>query len=712
MSNINTPPRFRRVGGSYQLSLRSGNDLHSILALNEANWAVTSLDLDTLRTDRQFLEFLDDDRNNQIRTDEVKCAVEWLLGMLNDYSDIEKHTDSLQLSFINRDTPEGAGIYDAARLILRNLNRPDADSVTLDEVRNETEIIACAASNGDGIIPPEVLQTPGAVALANDVITELGPQTDLCGKPGLNGEMLESFLQSAAAHLEWRKTGELPELLIFGEATAMVYAAYSAVREAVDDYFLACAALEFGPGCSPSRPDPLDRSAVQQFLETAPAANPRADRILDFGGLLNPLWRERLLAFAALPEIRNYLSGNRLTENSWLRLQKEFVAYDQWQARKPAGNLCTFSSEQLESDLTESFANEIRDAIAADSSVAPQLQCSTALCKLLLYQKYMLEFVNNFVCLAELFNPNRPSMLQVGQLVMDGRRFTLITPVKNIAEHKTIARSSDICILYVEITAGVPAALQKQTLAVAVTSGDMRNLFIGKRGIFFSVDGTPWDAKVIDSIQQPVSISEALRMPFYRFGEFVGKQADKFLSTKSADAQKALEKDIAGTLTAPPATPQKPAAAPAASGSMLLMGGGIGLAAIGSSIAFIAKSLQNISFWNVLAVIGGIILIFGGPIVTISLIKLFRRNMARFLEANACAVNRPMRLSRKMGTIFTYAPVIPKSELLKGDLVDTFRQLRPEKSKRLLWLLLTLLVLLIAAGICYVFSGMTFHIIG
>ena len=35
---------------------------------------------------------------------------------------------------------------------------------------------------------------------------------------------------------------------------------------------------------------------------------------------------------------------------------------------------------------------------------------------------------------------------------------------------------------------------------------------------------------------------------------------------------------------------------------MMLMGGGIGLAAIGSAVAFIAQSLKNVSFWNVLAV--------------------------------------------------------------------------------------------------------------
>ena len=710
VSSTASSARFRRVGGSYQLALDSGAALEGILTLDEAHWAVTSINIDTLRADRQFLEFLDDDHNGQIRTDEVKRAVGWLLELLLDRSGIDRATDELRLDAINRETPEGSAIYDAASLILNNLHRSDAASVTLDEARNEKQIIACADRNGDGIIPPEVLATPGAAALACDVIAFSGARTDLSGKPGLDGDMLESFLKAAAEHLKWRKDGERPELRIFGDETEAVYTAYHAVQSALDDYFLACATLEFGSNSAPVRPDPLDREAVRHFLESAPAANPRPDRVLDFTGPVNPLWIDRLRAFASLPVLRESFGADQtLSEAEWRRLQSRMAPYEQWIHEKPTGDMSAFTSEQLELDLNAAYATEIRDAIAADLAVAPRLQYSDALCKLLLYQKYMLEFVNNFVCLAALFNPSTPSMLQAGQLVMDGRRFTLITPVKNIAEHKSIAQLSDICVMYVEAVNGASNALKKQILAAAVTSGDMRNLFVGKRGIFFSADGTPWDARVIDFIQQPVSISEALRMPFYRFGEFIGKQADKFLSTRSSDAQKALEKNISSALTAPPdaaavpAAPAAPAAAPktATSGSMLLMGGGIGLAAIGSSIAFIAKSLQNISFWNIIAVLLGIILIFGGPIVTISLVKLYRRNMARFLEANACAVNRPLRLSRKMGVIFTYTPTIPHLALLKGDLIDTFRLVRPVRRTRLWLLLLLLFILLLAAGISF-----------
>ena len=237
------------------------------------------------------------------------------------------------------------------------------------------------------------------------------------------------------------------------------------------------------------------------------------------------------------------------------------------------------------------------------------------------------------------------------------------------------------------------------TLAVAVTSGNIRNLFIGKHGIFYAVDGSVWDARIIDLIQQPVSISEALKMPFFRFGEFVARLADRFFSTKSTEVQKTLEKTITtGAVLTPPApAPAAKPQTPAVSGSMMLMGGGIGIAAIGSSVAFIIKSLQNISILNVLAVLLGIILIFGGPMVVISLVKLYRRNISRFLEANSCAVNRPMRLSRKLGLVFTFAPPLPRAGLLKEDLVDLFR--KPTVSKGIRFFQIVLLLLAVAAAI-------------
>ena len=140
---------------------------------------------------------------------------------------------------------------------------------------------------------------------------------------------------------------------------------------------------------------------------------------------------------------------------------------------------------------------------------------------------------------------------------------------------------------------------------------------------------------------------------------------------------------------------------PAVSGSMLLMGGGVGLAAIGSSIAFMAQALHKISLWNVVVVLLCVILIFGGPVVIISLVKLYRRNVAGFLEAGGWALNKRLRLSRKMGLIFTNRPRIPVSSFLNPvDVVGSFLKpatgirtaVRMSAGKRFLLILLALIL--------------------
>ena len=105
-------------------------------------------------------------------------------------------------------------------------------------------------------------------------------------------------------------------------------------------------------------------------------------------------------------------------------------------------------------------------------------------------------------------------MLQYGKLIMDGRHFTLAVPVKNLAAHKKIAATSHICTAYVEISRDLPGNADKLLLAVAITDGSMKRLFVGKKGIFFVADDIEYSASVIDFIEQPVSLSDALKSPF------------------------------------------------------------------------------------------------------------------------------------------------------------------------------------------------------
>ncbi len=699
---------FRKIGGSYQLVIRNAEDLRRLLELDESHWALNSVGVASLRGDEQFYRFLDADMDGQIRTDEIKEAISWFLSTLKDFSGFEKQSDVLELHAIEDATPEGQELLDAARLVLSNLECSGSEELSLQQIRSDKEIVSCARQNGDGIIPPEAAETSEVTDLVNAIIQRIGSLPDICGAEGADNTLLDQFIAEGSAYLAWfdAPAAEPATLQPFGEATASFHNLYASLQTDLDDYFIACEAYQFS-GETPGRltkleekVDPLNNQAVRDFFSAAPVAEPRADGILDFSGKLNPLKRAQLLALAADPCAREFLKGKVLTQENWNQLKQRITPYADWLATKPGDRFDDCDPEQLRRWLSPELIEALRELIADDLAAAPRIGACERLHKLILFQHYLLEFLNNFVNLSQLFNPESSSLLQAGRLVMDGRNFTLASIVTNPIEHKSIVRLSDICVIYLTAVTGKPDAIRTMQLAVAVTSGNVRNFFLNKHGVFFTADGEVWDAKITELIQQPVSISEALRMPFYKFGEFISGQADRFFTAKTAEAQKQIGSNFDAAASAAVTAPTAPKPqTPAVSGSMMLMGGGIGIAALGSSIAFIVKSLANVSIWNVLAVLLGIILIFGGPVIVVSLIKLYRRNLSRFLEANGCAVNRPMRLSRKMGAIFTFLAPIPKSNYLKQDLVDLFEG--RSRRKWLFWLIVLPLVTITFAGAGY-----------
>src|SRR5690606_14034205 len=103
------------------------------------------------------------------------------------------------------------------------------------------------------------------------------------------------------------------------------------------------------------------------------------------------------------------------------------------------------------------------------------------------------------------------------------------------------------------------------------TSGGRGNLCVGKRGIFEDVNGRQLDARVMQTIDNPISMREAIVQPFIRLGRVIGGKiesiaatAEKKLDQVGGDAvtsvQTAAEQaPDQPALPQPPATPQQQA---------------------------------------------------------------------------------------------------------------------------------------------------------
>ena len=701
---------FRLIGGAWQPVVMNFEQLKAVLELDEAWFAITGIDTASIRADQKFLEYLDSDKNAKIRTDELKDAIRFMTDVLKDGSGFEKESSELALDALNTDSPAGAELLSSAKQILNNLGKGDAASITLSDIADEKQIKNCVLCNGDGIITPDAVDEKLA-GIINLAMKQAGAEIDLAGTAGVNVKRLDDFAGAAKALLAWYQEADTtPALLPFGENTRNIYNAFSQLKEAVDDYFLSSATLSFLT-TDPDRLAKKDSTAdvrtpaeVMELLKKLAIAAPSTDDTLDLDGAINPLWKDKVQKFSAFAEIAELLQDKKLTRQTWLDISAKLAPAGEWFKRCPdAPALLAISKEELAKAIEEDSINALKDLIAKDLEAGSCLSKIDNLRKLLLFQAHMKEFLRNSLNLGALFTAGTPSWLQAGMMVMDGRHFALTVPVTNLADHKRIVTTSNICVAYVEVSRGLPGAVRKMQLAVAITSGNMRNLFPGKHGIFFDPEGNVYDAKITDFIRQPVSIGEALMSPFFKLGEFLGKQADKMLASKSNAAQQDLSKNIAAGKLPPPVPEQKGGM----NGSMLLMGGGIGLAAIGSSVAFIVKSLQNVSLVNIIAIICGILLIFGGPMILTSLIKLYRRDLGRFLEASGCALNFPLRLSMELGNFFTHAPQRPLSSWEKGQIIAE-GVIRKNRRKTTLILLILLILALLTCGVMYHFGYLTF----
>ena len=668
---MNKAVRFQKLGGTCQLVLENADDLRNAAQLNAAHWIVTSVSTESLFANKEFLAFLDADSNGRIRVDEVKNALNWMLGVLKDLSGVCTQSDVLYLDAINEDNPDGNKISRTIRIALANLGMPDSKCITLSQIKDQTRIISNALQNGDGIIPPDAVAKQFTADCIRGIIKAVGSQNDCSGVAGVGDKEVDEFEKRLTARLAWLEDGEKrkEQLHPYGDQTQAILAAYLAVQEKLDEFFRSCEALSLSGTTTEARLsvkntlDPMDAVSVKEFLEKSPVAPVNGEGILDLTKMHHPVWAEAIRKlFALLPDAPQDL----IPADYYRKLKAALAPCDAWNKSKPETGLDSWSLEQLQQVVAEGLLTDIRNLISRDKAVKENLDNTSVVHKLILFQAHMIEFLNNFVTLDRLFDNSVPSIHQAGRLVMDGRFFTLCSIVHNIAEHKKIASNSNICVIYLDATSGLGKDAKTMKLAVGVTSGNMRHFFLGKSGVFYTADGVMWDARIIDMIQQPVSIGEALKMPFYKFADFIQKQADKFFAARSKQYEDTIAKDIQSQSklpTAPPAAAAKPATpqqTPAFSGSMVLMGGGVGIAAIGSAFAFMAKSIQGISVSSVLAIFFGILLIFGGPIVTVSLTKLFRRNLAIFLEANGNALNGQLRLSLRMGRFFTFTPPLPE----------------------------------------------------
>ncbi|RYZ35199.1 MAG: kinesin, partial [Myxococcaceae bacterium] len=217
-------------------------------------------------------------------------------------------------------------------------------------------------------------------------------------------------------------------------------------------------------------------------------------------------------------------------------------------------------------------------------------------------------------------------------------------------------------------------------VAVPVTAGRSTELVVGKRGVFYDVDGVESDAIVTQVVRQPVSLWESMTMPFMRIGAFISGKVEKLAASGEKEFDSTLEHGYTQAVVVPPAgaAPAAAPAAPAAGGlAGVLAAGGIAFAALGSSLAFILTQVKSLTLVDVITAATILAIVVMAPAGLLGWMKLRRRNLALLLEGSGWALNDRLMLTPGVATLITRRPKLPKnarvdrSDLVRGALRHT-----------------------------------------
>ncbi len=648
---------FKRYGGSYQLKMENALDLEKIQDLPEVHWAATSIPVADLNCDSEFMAFLDKDQDGRILSNDLKITQEWFFKMLSDVGTFGRGFKSVKLSEINVSHGEGETLLSAAKFILKNLKIDESDEVTLDQVREVKKIVSEARYNGDGIIPPDTVKDEEIVLMVKNIMDTIGFSTDASGKKGVGEKELDMFLSEAQEYVSWKESRTDPEggiksdLVPFGEETQAFYGIFNRMSPKIEQFFMQSAIAQIDNNLIPFfrlRQEEIEKSnfADNAFLYETARQYPLCSNVetgeLDLEAGINPVYLKDLI------ELRDKVihrvlgeSVKKLGRNGWEKIKDSFAPYGGWINAKKGERVEAIGEELLERYLSSDLKDKLREIMKKDLSVRAEIDKINDVEKLILCRMWLLEIANNFVSFTNLYDPSKRALFEVGTLVIDGREMTFSMKVKNRQEHKKISAKSFMFLVYLKIT-GKEKDITGFDVVVPVTSGFAGRISVGKRGVFFTVDGKEWDAEVVDVLVNPISIWESVLVPFQKISEFFKEQVEKF----NKSSQTKLEGSL-GTAT------------PSGTARDLLLGGGVAVAALGSSLAYITKAVSGVRASHVLITIGSLVLFLFLPGLIMGILRIKKRDMSIMLEASGWAVNVEMRINRIMGSLFTNRPALP-----------------------------------------------------
>ena len=339
----------------------------------------------------------------------------------------------------------------------------------------------------------------------------------------------------------------------------------------------------------------------------------------------------------------------------------EYAAYFEQEKLQKLG-LATIPEDAPKPGMTEKKFIEMGDQISKwesevesiKSKVESELAAAKAefepLRKLLLLHRDFYRLLRNFVTLEDFYDNDEKTVASflAGTLILDQRACKLCIRVNDLAKHDSQAPLSGMYLLYCNCENKKTG--KKLQIVAAMTQGEIKNLSVGKNGIFYDNDGLDYDATVFKIIENPISLRQAFWNPYRKMAKWVEDKINKSAAEKDA---KTFDDMTAKVATAADPNAEKKSAFDIAKFAGIFAAIGMALGMIGTALVEVGKEMSGLAWWQYLIIFVCILLIISGPSMIMAWMKLRRRNLAPVLNANGWAINADSIISVPFGLKLT-----------------------------------------------------------
>lgn len=668
---------FVNIGGSFRVSISSGEDLAHLAELDPKMWTVLSCPTTGLEISDKSLKYMDCDGDGKIRVNDVVEVSQWITGILKDKDLLLKSSDNIDINSIDSSTEVGQKLYNSAKQILQNLGK-EGTVISLADTADITAIFAKTRFNGDGIITAATADDDALKATIAAIVATIGSATDRSGEQGVGADQVEAFYAALAEYSAWYNA--MPQMP-YADKTDAVIEAYNALDQKVRDFFMRSKLAAFSPNSTAALD--IQTSSIEAIsaenlaaksadIAAYPLTHISGKAEIDINAPINPAWDKYFQTIKTIA-----VEGNTITEEAWDAIAAKLAEYTAWKAAKAGASVESLGIDSIKSFIEQNNKAALLDLVAQDLAVKEESENIEMVDRFLYIFRDFYRLVKNFVTLHDFYDKSKETkaIFQCGKLIIDQRECHFCMRVDDAAKHSASAGTSGMYLLYCDCT--TKSKPGKMQIVATVTVGDIGELSVGKNGIFYDNSGLEWDAVITKIIDNPINISQSFWSPYRRMATAVENLINKSAADKDAKMMSKMTAELdnvsakAKTLETPPAAGAAPAtqATPAAppfdiakfAGIFAALGMAVGM--IGTALTSIFKGLFALKWWQVIMLFAGVIMVVSGPAMVMAWLKLRRRNIAPLLNANGWAVNAMSKISIPFGETLTDIAKYPKIKL-------------------------------------------------